>query len=144
MQDRSFSLNTLYGHSSENHVFGVMMTTSATPNYPGCCGTTCARIAMQKCVRHAAWMNGYSFHVALCHKSHNVVCFVLPSCCTTAGSDPITLYYCRIHPYTAWLRTINRYCIVYLHITFLRSFGRPAKYKLWSTRHWGGEAHPNP
>ena len=34
-------------------------------------------------------MNSCSFHIAFCHKSRNVVCFVVPSCCTTAGSDPI-------------------------------------------------------
>ena len=78
-------LRTIY------QVFNVLNTASATHNYPGCCGTTCARIAMQRYVRHAAWMNGYSCHVAFCHRSHNVVCFVLPSCCTTAGSDPIAL-----------------------------------------------------
>ena len=70
-----------------------------------CCGTTCARIAMQKCVRHAAWINGYWFHVAFCHKchwSHNMVWFVLPSCCTTVGSDPNALLpniFCTLHGY---------------------------------------------
>ena len=36
----------------------------------------------------------------------------------------ILLLYCRIHSYTAWLRTINAYCcIVYLHLicSFVRS-----------------------
>ena len=33
----------------------------------------------------------YSFYIAFRHRSHNVVCFVLPPCCTAADSDPIAL-----------------------------------------------------
>ena len=51
-------LRTIY------QVFNVLNTASATHNYPGCCGTTCARIAMQGYLRHAAWMIGYSFHIS--------------------------------------------------------------------------------
>ena len=35
-------------------VFNLMNTAPATPNHPGCCGTACARIAMQKYVPHEA------------------------------------------------------------------------------------------
>ena len=73
------------------YAFNVTNTASATPKYPGCCGTTCALFATQRYVRHASWINGYSFHITFCHRSHNLVCFLLPSCCTTAGSDPIAL-----------------------------------------------------
>ena len=70
-----------------------------------CCGATCAWIAMQKYVRLAAWMNGHSFHIALCHRSNNKVCFVLPSCCTntTVGSEP-TMYCAFIGGYIRTLR----------------------------------------
>ena len=39
--------------------------------------------------------------------------------------------------------------LVHLYIvpaphTFLRSFGRPDKYTLWSIRHLGGEPNPHP
>ena len=44
----------IYERWTENHVFNVMNTASATPTYPGCFGTTCARITMQKYARHAA------------------------------------------------------------------------------------------
>ena len=67
-------------------------------------------------------MEAYSFHIAFCHRSHIVVCFVLPSCCTTAGSEPVALLHCRIQSHTAWLLTVNRCCIVYLHL--IRSFVR--------------------
>ena len=32
----------VYGRWAENHVLNVMNTASDTPNYPGCCGGTCA------------------------------------------------------------------------------------------------------
>ena len=82
----------IYGPCTENHAVNVMNTTSATSNknYPGCCGTTCARNAMQIMCN---WL-----FISFCIMwSHNVVCFVLPSCCTTPGSDPIDVnnsYYC--------------------------------------------------
>ena len=103
-------------------VFNLMNTESATPNHPGCCGTACARIAKQKYVPHEAWMEAYSFHIAFCHRPHNVLCFVPPSCCTAAGSEPVALLHCRIQSHTAWLLTMNRCCIVYLHL--IRSFVR--------------------
>ena len=66
-----------------------------------------------KCM-YKTLQDGYSFFFAFCHRSHNVFCFVLPSCCTTAGSDRIDLLpntFIRARP-------INRYCIVY---TFVRT-----------------------
>ena len=64
------------------------------------------------------------------------------SCCRPAVLPlaVILLLYCRIHSYTAWLPTINRYCIVYLNLIrfFVRSDDLLRKYRLWPTRHWGG------
>ena len=85
--------------------------------------------------------NGNPFHIAFCHRSHNVVCFVLPSCCSTAGSDPIVIL---PNTFVHCVVTYNRYCSVPSPHKFLRWVGRPAKYKLWPIRHWGGEADPIP
>ena len=84
--------------------FYVINTISAIPNnLRGCCGTTYAGIAKKKYVRHGARINGHSFRSTFCHRSHNMVCFVLPSCCITAGSDNIALL-----P-TTFIRTLHGY-----------------------------------
>ena len=124
--DRS---NIVYGLWTENHVFNVMNTASAAPNYPSCCGT-CARIANAK-VCTTRGMNDYLFHISFCHSSHNVVCFVLPSSCTTAGRNPILLHdriveYIRtLHDYVPSTDSLALYSVPAPH-TFLRLFGRPA------------------
>ena len=56
-----------------------------------------------------------------------MVCFVLPSCCTTAGSDPIALLLPNTFVYCmGTIRTISRYCCILLYVvpaphTFLHS-----------------------
>ena len=70
-------------------------------------------------------MNGCICHIEFCDKTHNVVCFVLPSCCTTPGRDPTvllsnTFVHCMV---TNNQQTLNS---VSASRTFLCSFGRPA------------------
>ena len=50
----------IYGLWTETYVFNVMSTASATPNYSGRRGTTCAPIEMQ---RKICTTRGYSFYM---------------------------------------------------------------------------------
>ena len=106
-------------------------------------------------VRHAPelqWKSMYRYHTKhewmpihfILHspRSHNMVCFVLPSCCTTAGQWsccssvlPNTIAHCMV-TYDGWVL----YSVPAPH-TLLRSFGRHTKQYLWPIRHWGGQAH---
>ena len=102
-----------------------MNKASVTPNYPGCCGTICARLTMQKYVQHAAWMNDNKVHVEFCDMSHNVVCFVLPSYCTTAANLLRNTFVRCIVMYNEYVL----YSLPAPH-TLFRSFGRPARYQV--------------
>ena len=73
---------------TDNHVFNVMTTASATPDFPRCCGTTCARIAMQWYVRLAVWM--IILHSVIGLTMWSVSC-CRPAVLRTAGSDYIAL-----------------------------------------------------
>ena len=65
-----------------------------------------------------------------------LVCFVLPSCCTTGAGDPI-----GVRLYAELLPTIDT---TPASQTLLSPFGRAATSKLWPIRHWGGSANSNP
>lgn len=85
-----------------------MNRASATPNYPSCCGTTCTRNAVaQVCTTRCK--TGYSFHIGFCHKSYNMVSFVLPSYSTPVGNDPIALL---PNTFVHLMVTYNKYCSV--------------------------------
>ena len=128
------------------YVFDVLNTGSAAPNYPGCCGTTCARIDMQRHVRHAAWKA------------------VFVSCCILSYVPQRGLFRAAVLLYYYWqwsfcctivLPNSFVHCMVTYHKkdnflllysvptphTFLRLFGLPSKYKLCAIRQWDGKAH---
>ena len=73
----------------------------------------------ERYVRHAPWMAVYVIlNSAIRLTTWSVLCCPL----AVPLLAVILLFYYRIHSYTAWLRTINRHWIVYLHL--VRFFAR--------------------